>query len=247
MKKENKAMFKYFGVMIASCLFGAVLGFMSAVFDKDVAGVVDMLAKGLIKISPRLMFLNLAGIYMVYIKYKQGKELAQKALAGDETAYDEADRKLEQAMEYTSYVMIYSFAVFGVIASGFYGWYSIIFAVPVIAATGEFLFIMVALTFLQRGIVNRIKLLNPEKQGDVLDMKFQQEWFDSCDEAEKALIGKAAYASYKATSKAVVAVWLLLIFAGFLMPIGPVPVVAVTAIWFVQTYTYMKAARQNRP
>ncbi len=245
MKKENKTFIKYLGILAISCLTGGIMGVMSAMFDTDIRGVFEMLFKSLVKISPRLMFLNLAGLFIVYIKYKQGKELVKKTLRGDESAYDMADEKLEQAMEYTTYVTIYSLGILGIISSGFYGGYNMDYAVPVIAAIVEFVVSCVIFTFQQRSIVNRIKVLNPEKQGDVLDTKFQEKWFDSCDEAEKALIGKAAYESYKATSKAIVAVWVLLVFAGFLMPIGPLPTVAVTAIWFVQTYTYMKAARQK--
>lgn len=40
----------------------------------------------------------------------------------------------------------------------------------------------------------------PEKKTSVYDLKFQKKWMDSCDEAEKILIGKCAYKAFGKTN-----------------------------------------------
>ncbi len=244
MKKDRKILIKYFAIMICSCMVGAVIGFISAVMDTDIRGVLMVVSEFFVRKSPYLMYFNLALMVVAFSYYIKGKKLANDVLAGDEEKYEAADRMLELALEWTNYVNIYSFLIFGVLASGAYSVFGLIANfVAVLRAVIEFVVCLIGLVFLQRAIVNLTKRLNPEKKGDVLDMKFRNEWFDSCDEAEKAQIGAAAWASFKATTKAIVAMWVICVFAGFLLPVGPLPSVAVSAIWFVQTYSYMKAAR----
>ena len=35
--------------------------------------------------------------------------------------------------------------------------------------------------------------MNPEKTASVYDMKFQKKWLETCDEAEKIIVGKCAF------------------------------------------------------
>lgn len=62
--------------------------------------------------------------------------------------------------------------------------------------------------FFYNGIVQAryIKLLqavHPEKRGDVSSRKFQQQWLESCDEAEKEIIYQSSYKTYIFMSKAI--------------------------------------------
>ena len=62
--------------------------------------------------------------------------------------------------------------------------------------------------FFYDGIVQAryIKLLqkvHPEKRGDVSSMKFQQQWLESCDEAEKEVIYQSSYKTYIFMNRAI--------------------------------------------
>jgi hypothetical protein len=86
------------------------------------------------------------------------------------------------------------------------------------------------------------KKLNPEKQGNVLDMKFQQVWMNSCDEAQKLTAYKAGFWAFQTTNAAC----LILILASFICSLAfqtdLVSLLFVCVIWFVNNLSYMLRA-----
>ena len=64
--------------------------------------------------------------------------------------------------------------------------------VPFIAAVAAFVVVMVETMIIQQRCVDAVKRMNPEKTASVYDVKFQRKWMDSCDEAEKIIVGKCA-------------------------------------------------------
>ena len=58
---------------------------------------------------------------------------------------------------------------------------------------------IIAIASISHG-VDAAKKTNPEKTASVYDTKFQKKWLDSCDEAEKIMIGKCAFKAYAATN-----------------------------------------------
>ena len=49
---------------------------------------------------------------------------------------------------------------------------------------------------MQQMTVDFQKIMNPEKQGSVYDLRFQKKWEESCDELEKFTIYRSAYKAY---------------------------------------------------
>ncbi len=246
MNKDKKTALKFFGIIFSAVIVGFVCGLYSAKYGTDLAGAVQLLLDNLVKISPYLMYgsaLPMAAAAMYYIK---GKKAAWLAISGDEQRYDIADNLLEKSLARTMYMTIYSFMVFGVMTSGFAGKFTMEHFLSVMVALGYFIAILAAMTVLQRMIVKQVKAMNPEKRGNVLDTKFKKDWYESCDEREKAVIGAASYKAYQAGNTAILVVWMLLVFAGFVLPIGPLPVIGVTAVWFVMYRTYVKEAEHRQ-
>ena len=48
-----------------------------------------------------------------------------------------------------------------------------------------------------------VQRVYPEKKGDPASRKFQKEWLESCDEAERAMIYQSAYKSYMTANKTI--------------------------------------------
>ena len=69
-------------------------------------------------------------------------------------------------------------------------------------AVVAFIAVMVETIIIQQRCVDAVKRMNPEKIASVYDVKFQRKWMDSCDEAEKLMIGKCAYKAYAAANTA---------------------------------------------
>ena len=73
---------------------------------------------------------------------------------------------------------------------------------PFIVAVAAFIAVMVETIIIQQRCVDAVKRMNPEKTASVYDVKFQRKWMDSCNEAEKLMIGKCAYKAYAAANTA---------------------------------------------
>jgi hypothetical protein len=86
------------------------------------------------------------------------------------------------------------------------------------------------------------KKLNPEKQGNILDVEFQKVWMNSCDEAERLTVYKAGYKAYQNTNVAC----LILIVAAFICSMtfktDMIALVFICIIWFVNNMSYMLRA-----
>jgi hypothetical protein len=86
------------------------------------------------------------------------------------------------------------------------------------------------------------KKLNPEKQGNVLDVEFQKVWLNSCDEAQKMIVYKAGYRAYQSTNVAC----FILILAAFICSVtfktDLVALIFVCIILFVNNMSYMLRA-----
>ncbi len=245
MNKEKKILVKFLAVAALALGLGFFMGYNSMAFEKDIIGQLTYLFSSLVKISPVLMVLGfvLMGVAIAY--YNKGKAAAAVALAGDEEEkYEKAEELLGNAITMTNWLNIYMYCVFGVMVSGFGTGYSMDDFMPVMAAIALFLVLLIGGALLQNVIVKQIQKLNPEKQGNVLDSKFHKEWFDSCDEAEKARIGHASYKSYRATSLAIVGAMLIAIFISMMTPTGPLAAMLVCGVWAVQFASYTKAAKE---
>ncbi len=73
-------------------------------------------------------------------------------------------------------------------------------------------------------------------------MQFQKKWMDSCDEAEKIMIGKCAYKAYSATNAVCTALSVVLAICSLVLGIGFLPSFAVCLIWLVNLSVYCKEA-----
>ena len=73
-------------------------------------------------------------------------------------------------------------------------------------------------------------------------MKFQKKWVDSCDEAEKIMIGKCAYKAYTATGTVCAVLAIVLAVCALVFGIGFLPSLVVCLIWLVNLSVYCREA-----
>lgn len=119
--------------------------------------------------------------------------------------------------------------------------------VPFIAAVAAFVVVMVETMIIQQRCVDAVKRMNPEKTASVYDVKFQRKWMDSCDEAEKIIVGKCAYKAYAAANTACAALAIIFAVCALIFNTGFLPSLAVCVIWFVlQFIYYMETIRYSK-
>lgn len=247
MNKNKKIFIKFICIMIISAIIGGLLGYYGSSNSESIKGIFEILELKLVKISPILLLAS--GLILVFLfkEYQKGKKAVEKAIqTQNDEDFELADKLLENAVVYSMYNTVFSFISFGIVLSGLSGIYE--FGKDmIILLFSSLIFIIQVFTviFAQNKIVKLIKIISPEKNGNVFDTKFQEDWFESCDEAEILAIGKAAYKSYVATSRAIIYSFIICMLVGTFLPIGPYPIIIIGMIWLVQSYTYAKWSKSK--
>lgn len=201
-KEDNRAFGKFALIIAASMLVGAVMGAASVFFKNGQKTLAEMLVNGLGIVAPFLpMLLTTIVILMNAVTEKQCRKLYRGWDGEDEDIVNRIEMKLSNVLIATSVLLILTFFSF---SAGIYGLdemnpYNIFTQVKIFALFGGMIYAMVALTLIQKQIVNFEKEINPEKKGSVYDPKFQKKWLESCDEGEKLQIYKSAYKAYQMT------------------------------------------------
>lgn len=237
MKKENKGAVKFFAMMFLSACVGGVFGFLSSMYNQSLSRLAT-------RAIDSLAYVGMAGVYLMHIPFVMSIVLynrAKKAAsAAGEDELEDVENMLEKALVYSSYFSIGEMVSFGmmccrmldIVESGYF--------VPFGGAVVLFTAGLITTVLLQNATIKLTKQINPEKRGSVFEKNFQKDWYDSCDERERAAIGYAAYKSYLATTKAFTWSFLALVVLSLVYPIGPAPMLLVGVIWLVQSVTYTK-------
>ena len=101
---------------------------------------------------------------------------------------------------------------------------------------------LVWITVLQVVIIKATKVIHPEKQGNVLDSRFQKDWYQSCDEAERQQIGECSYFSFRMMSVVFPLVMLALVLLATNGMAQPAWILLVGGLWMVQQMSYQAMA-----
>lgn len=250
-RRENrKALPKFLLFVIVCVTVGGVIGYCSGYASaKDGA---EKLA-GMMKeagaffgghIAPWLMVAMAVAAPAVCIPiYRSAKKLLGAWDGEEEAVSDTVDRKLSVVIWITSAMLVASYFL---IAASYSGGVAIfddgertaVFFVGVAA----FCMMMVEALIFQQKCVDAAKQMNPEKKASVYDMRFQRKWMDTCDEAEKMLIGKCAFKAYSATNIVCSVLSIVLALCALLFGIGWLPSLAVCLVWMVNLSVYFREA-----
>lgn len=251
-KEQNKkALGKFILIMIASLIFGGVIGFFGcvAIGQYDVVAVSEKIGifltvcigSGMPVVMTVLVLVTI--VYGTVVVNKIKKEWTRAQDFEDEsfdTWYEKADSKLENALELVSYTTIINY--FGFSASFYSFLYyeeQMRFAWIFFLALIVLIITIISSIMLQSRIVDMVKVINPEKSGSVYDMKFQDKWVDSCDEFEQLMTYKACYKVYKVLNFVCTMLWMVFTILALVIKLSLWPVTIISFIWMLMTVTYM--------
>ena len=241
-KQENrKALPKFIFMGVGGMILGAIIGVILVWLDfENFAGVLT--AAGLfftVKVSPWLLFalpvVELAACLPIYFG-------AKRRLADWDGENEEAggiiEAKLSVCMWAASIATILDFFLLATLLSGFLENAKAIGQVKFFGCLAVFLVTLYLNAVFQQKLVDTTKRMNPEKQGSVYDTKFQKKWFESCDEAERAIIGQCAFKAYQAMARTCLILWAVFALGGMFFSWGMAPAMAVCMIWGVGQSVY---------
>ena len=260
-KKENKAALKKFIPMLIVCaLIGGLVGGASSFIGySDFSGSIVEAALLIVNmVSPwAVIILGVLSFIVCWVIYRKARAMYEGALTSakvtgepgesgesgepDEQIIEAVGEKLSQGMFILSVIMIVQMLFFGIMMADLENIADYSFALAM-AATGVFVAGNLAQLKQQQLMVDLEKEMNPSKRGSVYDAKFRDKWEESCDELEKVIIYKSAYKAYKTTALTCIVLWVVTATLSIAFKTGPLPSIAVTVIWLVQTVSYCREA-----
>ena len=239
---NRKALPKFLLMMLGGVVLGAVIGFsgmfiLSAAGQDNLTSALSGLGTGLAKDAPWLLAAcGAAELIAGLILYRRAKAIVRDWDGEDETIPERAEKPLNLAMWISSITMVAGF--FLLTATYSVGMASKSEAFGMLGGIIAFAAVLVITIILQQRLVDLVKQLYPEKKASVYDTKFQKEWFDQCDEAEKAQIGVCAFRAYNAVNRTCMALWIVFTVTALFLDTGILPVLAVCVIWAVSQSVY---------
>lgn len=245
-KANRKALPKFMLIMAISLIAGGTMGFCAARYGLNtLAGGMKIAGTFFGNyIAPWLLLATAVIIPVVCIPiYRSAKKLLFSWDGENEEISDTIDEKLSIVIWFTSEALILSyFLIAASYANGFETFENENIAVSFWVGIVGFFAIMIEAVIVQQKCVDAAKKTNPEKTASVYDLKFQKKWMDSCDEAEKLMIGKCAVKAYGATNTVCTVLSIVLAISALIFGIGFLPSLTVCLIWIVNQSVYCKEA-----
>jgi len=247
-KANRKALPKFILSLIGGMIVGGVGGFLAAKYGLDtLSGSLKAAGEFFgLRIAPWLM-LALAIIQPIACApiYRKAKKLLAGWDGEDEDISDAVDEALSIIIWITGTALIISFFL---IAASYSGGFAAFDheenTVPFFVSIGAFFTIMIEALIFQQKSVDAAKKTNPEKTVSIYETKFHKKWMDSCDEAERIMIGKCAFKAYSATNAVCPMLAILFALSALVFGTGFLPSLAVCVIWLSNHWVYCKEAFQ---
>lgn len=243
-KANRKAMPKFILIMFISMIVGGGVGFFSAKFEVNTLADGIKIAGALFgtRVAPWLMLVAALIMPIVCIPiYRSAKKLLSTWDGENEEVSDAADKKISIIIWITNIVFILSyFLIAASYSDGFSTFENKQSVLTFTIGIAAFFGIMIEAVIIQQKCVDTVKITSPEKTASIYDTKFQKKWMDSCDEAEKIMIGKCAFKAYSATNAVCTILAIGLALCALIFGIGFLPSLVVCLIWIVNQSAYFK-------
>ena len=250
-KKKMNTYLKWFLILFCSACVGGVIGAMSESFglfeNRDFIGG-SMSAFWLFIRSHMLFLLLLCGIVCGIFCEKTIYQMKKTGLQMQDTEDDLIDQLEYQLEVLGGRGMIAStvgcILLILIVAPG----YSLSYirsqstGETGIYLTGLLAFIALEAYFglWQIRYIKLIQKIYPEKKGDPSSVKFQKQWLESCDEAEKECIYQAAYRTYLIVGKSLPVITFLAMFLHMLWNTGLLAIVIAAGLWLLNSVSYCR-------
>lgn len=241
-QQNNKAIYLKFALAMILCLVvGAALGAITQSSSINIKSSLETISNLIYQVGSYSILIGLLFPFVGMLFWSKGEKISKQA-ADDDFAYNEANRLVCIGLILSNIAVVWWFFSFGIFIKTLFN--------DSISSGSAIVFALIGLSelcwiiALQSSCVKTTKELNPEKVGNVFDSKFQQQWYASCDEAERAQIGECSYFSFRVMSVTYPVAMLLLICASTVCTINALFFVGLGVMWAIQLLSYQIRAYQ---
>ena len=237
-KTSRGVYIKFTLIMIASALTGALISIFLLGREDGLMQLAQQAGDCLTQAGPWLMALGLAPCAAAHGLYLAGQKAAARAGEDDE-AFEAANRRLSLSMVFSAVAMPWVMLTSCLAVPAVTLWES---AVPALAVVPLMIAELAWSYGLQAAVVRAEQRLAPEKRGNVFDIRFQKDWYDSCDEAERQRIGECGYHTYITMTSIYPFALLVALLAVMYGGANVLWAVLLGGLWLTQTLTYLLRA-----
>lgn len=234
--KARKGVYiKFTFLMIASALTGAFISMFLLGREEWLLRLTRQVSDGLILAGPWLLAAGLVPCAVAHGLYRAGQKAAARA-DEDDDAFETAGRRLSLSMAFSAVVIPWMML-------------TICLALPSVDVLANNIFVVAVVPLmvaelawsygLQAVVVRAMQRLAPEKRGNVFDLRFQKDWYASCDEAERQRIGECGYHTYMTMNKIYPFVLLTALLAIMYGGASVLWAVVLGGLWLIQTLSYL--------
>ncbi len=236
-KKNQKIYIKFALILLVSLFIGFFLGIISNILKQmlpDMKNLSKLILSASVYMVPVLFVgMHITCAAIAFFQYNKCKKMMAAWDGEDDTTINEIEHKLNIPITLASICTVLNFAFFAILIhianqdAVTRRTFIILDFLNIVIFILGYVWIL-SITHLT---VNLEKQLNPEKKGNVFDTKFMKEWEESCDEAQKLIIYKAAFSAYKTGNSICSTLWIVGIILEFTVGNGLLPIIFTCIIW----------------
>lgn len=234
--------------MLIGGLIGGIVGVFIGYFHFSQQDTASGLASHWVSaiqalILPGLIVITLLSVILQENVFRKLKEVCNLL----ETAEDEDFHKLDYEEERIGAILMdtnVASQVLCIVLFSFGYSFDYLKDIPALGSCIAFIICFVYCGCMQARYIKLEQMAHPEKNGNVASRKFQQQWLESCDEAEKQVIYQSAYKSYIFTGRLTGLLLVVTMIANLLFHTGILAIIVVGIIYLVQNLTYCRSCVQ---
>lgn len=249
--KKQKKLWQIVAFFIGVCLvsyiggyfFGRTLGHMKNE-GVDFIGYTEMIKSALGYAIPYIYgILIIAEVMYCVIRIRKAKKIFSGWDGCDEDVIQSAEYAIDACGAFSNVALILELFLFPTWVACLE--YAPNVPAPLRVAVSIFYFLGFGVTIcIQRAAIQLEKKINPEKHGELLDRNFQKEWLSTYDEAQKKMVGQAAFTAFSAANNVCMFLWIASLIGILILDFGIAPVAFVTIIWLTLQISFQKAAKK---
>ena len=250
-KEDSKKKPIFFIALIVLAFLGGFTGYFMSSKEETLEAILNIFMN-----NSQILSIFFGGVLVVFgfvaiIIGITGLTKAKKLWAKEDERddnWDKIEKKLSNICTFMSSSIILSFFLYGCSMYNIRGnlkdiddgirtlnmMYRVSFGASLIAE----LVCNFAFFFIQKRVIDFVKIMNPEKKGSLYDFGFQKKWYEGFDEAERKQVGIASYKAFRIVSLTCAVMIVILLFLGMVINITIIPLLTVSVIWLVQIIAF---------
>lgn len=235
-KKRRSAALMTALYMLIGGIFGA--GSMFLFMSIKDSGATQWFMKGFEGFVIHIVYVQIAlGLILqmpaVYF-FRKGKKLIDTASYSSDEEEDQFEDRFDQtlnlALILNSTHMVLSFILFGIAIDERNA--------LIWASIGIFLMLILVEISVEYGVLGLLKKRNPIKDVDPTSLKFEKEWINVCDEAERLMIYKASYKTFSNMKIILLCAFIITFFTKPVFGTGNFPLILLGFVWLSHNTLY---------